>query len=111
MFRCFAPPRDSQSCAPIAYLLRKLSHKIHTTLPAAEHGVMSLKVQTRIGKVDDAEAVSDFVLKLAKYHVALTLDQNGVDSLLTSMNVKQPMTVFAAITTLSSPMRRTGLWE
>jgi GNAT superfamily N-acetyltransferase len=49
---------------------------------------MSLKIQTRIGKVDDAEAISDFVSKLAKHHVAVTLDQNGVDSLLTSMNVK-----------------------
>ena len=49
---------------------------------------MSLKVQTRIGGNDDAEAISDFVSKLAKYHVAVTLDQNGVDSLQISMNVK-----------------------
>ena len=48
---------------------------------------MSLKVQTRIGGNDDAEAISDFVSKLAKHHVAVTLDQNGVDSLLISMNV------------------------
>lgn len=50
--------------------------------------VMLLKVQTRIAGVDDAEAISDFVSKLAKHHVAATLDQNGVDSLLISMNVK-----------------------
>lgn len=49
---------------------------------------MPLKFQTRIGGNDDAEAISDFVSKLAKKHVAVTLDQNGVDSLLISMNVK-----------------------
>ena len=40
-FRRFAPPPDSQSAAPFVHLLRKLLHKIHVTLPAAEQGVNS----------------------------------------------------------------------
>lgn len=49
---------------------------------------MSFKFQTRVGGVDDAKAVSNFVSELAKHHIAVTLDHNGMDSLLVSMNVK-----------------------
>jgi len=47
---------------------------------------MSLKIQTRIGGVNDAEAISDFVSALAKHHIAQTLDDDGIDALLVSMS-------------------------
>ena len=51
-FRGFAPPPDSQSCAAFVHLLRKLLHKTHTTLSAAEHGVgMIPKVNKRHKKI------------------------------------------------------------
>lgn len=49
---------------------------------------MSLKIQTRIGGINDAEAISVFVSALAERHIALTLDHNGIDALLISMNAK-----------------------
>jgi GNAT superfamily N-acetyltransferase len=47
---------------------------------------MSLNIQNRIGGVNDAEAISDFISVLAKHHIAQTLEPNGIDSLLASMN-------------------------
>jgi GNAT superfamily N-acetyltransferase len=49
---------------------------------------MLSKVQTRIGAVNDAETISDFVSELAKRHIAVTLESGGIDSLLISMSTK-----------------------
>ena len=45
-------------------------------------------IQTRIGGVNDAGAISDFISALTKRHISPTLDQDGIDGLLASMNVE-----------------------
>ena len=50
---------------------------------------MLTKVQTRIGEVNDAETISGFVSELAKRHIAVTLESDGMESLLVSRFRKQ----------------------